>query len=261
MVTFRIQFHDSIFADFIRARGTHTNEQWRDWCAAGTVISESRSTTVTRHRVEHPGASLDVHVKHFRHAGGRGRSIWPRDKAEIEARNTEHIRRYSPFDAPHVLATASNRKRTRLTDSWLVTRTIPDALSLEKWFPGSSDRARSAALSRLATGLAQMHAAGFVHIDLQARNILLRESDGGPNQIFLIDSTRGGLRADPIRQAHGRLRDLSALYKSLRPHLRATNALRHYRAYRGKAHLDDIDRLLLRTILADRALKDNDAAP
>jgi len=261
MATFRIQLHDSVFAEFIRARKIHTDDRWREWCDTGTIVSDSRSTTVTRHQVEHAGALLDIHVKHYRYAGGRGRSIWPRDKAELEARNAEHIRRFSPFEAPDVLATASVRRRTRLVDSWLVTRTIPDALSLDNWLPDSAGRTRSAILRKLATGLAQMHAAGFVHIDLQARNILLRQVDSAPTKIFLIDSTRGGLRADPIRRQHGRLRDLSALYKSLRPHLRTVETLRHYREYCGKPHLDDIDRLLLRTVLADRALKDNDAAP
>jgi len=265
MATFRIQILDERFGEFVRAEKLQTVDRWCEWCARGTLVSESRSTRVSRYQLVDPtNEPLDIHVKHFRYALGRGRSVWPRDKARIEARNAELIRQHSPFLSTDVLAIVSIRRYARLTASWLVTRTVPNAVSLDAWLHSIKEKQREAVLvlRSLATGLAQMHAAGFVHIDLQARNILLSHADDIPTKrIFLIDSTRGGMRSDPIRLQHGCLRDLSALYKSLRPQLRPIDTLRLYIDYCGQSRLGDTDRLLLRTVLADRALKDNDAAP
>lgn len=106
-----------------------------------------------------------------------------------------------------------------------------------------------ALLHALAGAVARMHAAGFFHWDLQWRNILVRRSSGDFD-IFLIDSSRGGLRRTPIGRAHGRIRDLFCLDKLARRHLSRTTRLRFLRAYLGPDAARNPTRRLIRRLLA-----------
>src|SRR5207253_1005236 len=78
------------------------------------------------------------------------------------------------------------------------------------------------------------------------RNILVRLDSGGP-AIFLIDSSRGGVRRTWLSRHHGRIRDLASLDKLARFRLTATERLRWVRWYLGE---DDLAwRSLVRAVL------------
>lgn len=157
--------------------------------------------------------------------------------------------------------TAAQRSAMRLQESILITATIPNALSLEEAATDQVKRETPAfrsMLNELAAGLRGLHEIGFAHIDLQSRNILLQILNDN-YRIYLIDSSRGGLHSSAIRRHHGRLRDLSSLLKSARQWMGPLAMFRWYKTYLGKSRINTTDRLLLRTLIADRALKDDDS--
>jgi len=261
-----ITFHHHGFEAFCHEQALTDYDALLAVAKSGDTVSESRSTQVTRRQLDN-GADerWDIHCKRFLYVrAGSKRSRWPVDKAQIETRNYQLIADCSPFHTPIVLATGSKRGRLRLAESFLITATIPHAHSLDMVLaseaPNLSKTLRNT-LSDLMDSLRQMHHAGFIHIDLQLRNILLQPGGSNHYRVYLIDSTRGGRRNSAIRRQHGRLRDLSCLYKGARHSLSASALLRLFLRYRGRRNLRDSDRLLLSTLLADRALKDHDAAP
>jgi hypothetical protein len=122
----------------------------------------------------------------------------------------------------------------------------------------SGDVGRSRLLEETAGLVSRMHAAGFVHVDLQWRNLLVVENGGIGPTIYVIDSARGGLRGWVLYQLHGRLRDLSSLYKLGRVLLTRREQIRWLRRYLGVRRLSACEHHALAwTILHDRGIKDN----
>lgn len=112
-------------------------------------------------------------------------------------------------------------------------------------------------LETTADLVSRMHAAGFFHIDLQWRNMLVSEDGARCPRVFVIDSARGGLRRSRLFQMHGRLRDLSSLYKLARFRVPVREQVGWLRRYLGVHRLQHEHRMMIQTILCDRRIKDN----
>lgn len=89
---------------------------------------------------------------------------------------------------------------------FLYTELVPDASTLAEAFPRAEAAQRRAWLEPLARDLARLHALGFVHRDLFARNLLVGRHDD-PRCTFL-DAWRGG----PGRGLRGPDHDLACLF-------------------------------------------------
>lgn len=110
------------------------------------------------------------------------------------------VREWNAIDAvrqagiPTVEALAVGTVRAGLWtgESWLLTREIPDVTPLDEFVkdrrsPGGFSRSKRALLAcQLGRLIGRMHAAGFVHRDLHAGNILVRSS-GEAISVWLID--------------------------------------------------------------------------
>jgi len=88
---------------------------------------------------------------------------------------------------------------------FLATEAVP-APPLAEFLGAADASARQAALARLAVELARLHALGFTHRDLFARNLLVHTGEAGPEPVFL-DAWRGG----PGPDLRGPLHDLGCL--------------------------------------------------
>lgn len=210
-------------------------------------------------------------VKVYRYAGRQWRHRFRRDKAAVEAAN------YALLDdidigTPGVVAFGSRRSGFRLLDAVIITHGLPDVISLNRLFEQrwpdaakhANDSLRGDVLAQVLGEVRRMHDAGFFHIDLQWRNILIGGLGDEPSaragriKMYLLDAPRGGLRRTPWAQEHGRLRDLSCLYKEARQRLSRTEQLRWLLIYLGEPGVTSSVRAMIQTLLLDRTVKDNE---
>lgn len=90
---------------------------------------------------------------------------------------------------------------------FLLTERERDARPLAEVFQGESEL-RARAVGLLGHDLAHLHARGFVHRDLFARNLLVRSEGEAPPAIVYLDAWRGG----PRRGLRGPDYDLACLF-------------------------------------------------
>ena len=246
----------------------------------GEVVSRSSTTQTRRIRWNDApadasnGLSDEFYLKVYRYGGKTRRlAMWP-DKGGMEARNYRILHRRCGVSVPDVIAYGSRRRWGYLLDAFILTRAIPHAISLEdfakrRWGPNHCNaEGRSAAtvindplrrylLIHTADIVARMHGAGFFHIDLQWRNILIADDGSDRPRIFLIDSARGSHRNWKIFQAHGQLRDLSSLSKEARLQLRPREQVFWLRRYFGVSRLTQDHHAMIQAIQNDRRIKDH----
>lgn len=230
----------------------------------GDDVARSRTTETRRLTIRHAGTAHTLYLKVYRYDTGHRRPWFVRDKASIEAENYRLLRGRYGVAPPELIAFGSRRRGAWRRDAFIVTRAVADAVPLDEYArrrcpAGNIEAAerRRRLLERTADVIADMHAAGFFHIDLQWRNVLVCESAAGGLGIYLIDCTRGGLRRSRPRQWHGRLRDLSSLYKMAGVVLSRTEQVRWLRRYLGVRRLRALDRVLVQAIRYDRGIKDD----
>ncbi len=247
-------------------------------CTIGEVVS-SRGSAETR-RISTSGAAGGgglLYLKVYRHAPPSWRTLLQRDKCSIERRNYACMGAVCGVSVPEVVAFGARRSFGRLCDAFIMTCGVEGARPLDAWWDDCGGRdasMRSWALAASAACASAMHEAGFSHIDLQWRNLLVSESPRGERgigrgageygghaetvdrRLFVLDSARGGMRWWSVRREHGRIRDLSSLSKGARGRLTRTEQLRWLCRYFGVERLGCEHRALVRTILRDRLLKD-----
>lgn len=259
---------DTSIASRLAALGLRSYEDFVRPCV-GEVVHRTGTTETRSIESAGAGAPERLFLKIYRYARRAGRLPFRRDKCRIEARNYRLLRERCGIPVPEVLAYGRRSVRFRLVDSFIVTRGIPaavplDALARRLRGPGRErDRAgtvRRHLLEETARLVARMHAAGFYHIDLQWRNILVSDDGSDHPPVFLIDSARGAMRRWRVYREHGRLRDLSSLHKESTNWLSAREEIRWLRRYLGVEKLGVEHRALIRAIHHDRRTKDGESA-
>lgn len=266
----------------LTSRGFSRYEDFAD-TTIGEVVRRSSTTQTRRIRWnDAPGAATtdasgsisgEFYLKVYRYGSNARRlALWP-DKGGMEARNYRILRRHCGVSVPDVIAYGSRRRRGYLLDAFILTRAIPHAVSLDdfakrRWGPNRcntkglataaiDDSLRHHLLIHTADIVARMHRAGFFHIDLQWRNILIADDGSDRPRIFLIDSARGSRREWKILQAHGRLRDLSSLYKEARVQFTPREQVLWLRRYFGVPRLTQDHHAMIQAIQDDRRIKDH----
>lgn len=228
------------------------------------VVGRSGTTRTRRIRLGRVSDGEEYYLKVYQYRGVRWRHRWRMDKGAVEARNYRLLRERCGMLVPDVVAHGSRRRGWRLLDAFILTRGVPEGTTLDVLFKkrwptagaGRCDPLRGWLLAEIAGIVARMHRAGFYHVDLQWRNLLVSGDVSASGGVYILDSPRGGLRRWGPHRAHGRLRDLSSLYKEARTRLTRTEQLRWLLLYAGARSLTEDLRLLIRTILRDRAIKD-----
>jgi tRNA A-37 threonylcarbamoyl transferase component Bud32 len=226
----------------------------------------ARSNTTTTRRVELGADGLHARffLKVYHHEGPGRRRRLLRDKCAREARNYRLLHERCAVGVPEVVAHGARRRGLHVLESFIMTRAIDGAMSLEQLnvprlatSPGPCGAAmRRKLLAITAALVARMHAAGFYHIDLQWRNLLVASSANEEPRIFVLDCVRGGLRRTALGRAHGRVRDLSSLHKDARHRLSRTEQLRWLRTYLGIRRMGPEEKALIQAIVHDRRIKD-----
>jgi 3-deoxy-D-manno-octulosonic acid kinase len=125
---------------------------------------------------------------------------------------TEEARRRG-VPAPEVLAVRVDRAGCGTYRAALLTREIPDVVTLAAFLGGApAPSLRAAVLDGVGRTLRQLHDRGIAHRDLNAANLLVRAGDVPPS-VFVVDFDRARAGA-PVAEA-GRRRALRRLARSL----------------------------------------------
>jgi tRNA A-37 threonylcarbamoyl transferase component Bud32 len=164
-----------------------------EWLASGAAVIVKHAPHRTVYRVVLPGH--DIYVKHYR--GNRRewlRSLFRPSKGRAEHDITrETARRGVP--TLQALAFGETVSRRAVPESYLITRTLPDAIPLvdylEERLPALPEPHRACTRHALAQALgvflARKHRAGLRHDDLHPGNLLIRAPGPGPIELYLID--------------------------------------------------------------------------
>jgi len=231
----------------------------------GAVVARSASSCTRSLTIREGNREAAFFIKRYNYQGRRRRLAFQRDKAATEAANYAYLCDVCHVDVPDVICHGSRRSIWRHHDSFILTRGVPDALPADAFaameWPVPADAARDprrgALIARSAGLVRRMHDAAFYHVDLQWRNMLVSSAPGESERIYIIDSSRGGVRRSPLMRAHGRLRDLSSLAKEAMIRLTRSERLRWLHCYLATTRFCDADRDLIHAIERDRVLKDN----
>lgn len=137
----------------------------------------------------------------------------------------------------------------------LITVYIPDSLDLltyyRQWPPDTSlrpIREKREIIAEAGRLIGALHRSGFVHADLQLKNIMIRMNPAGP-RVFILDFDKAG-RFDPPREMKAQ-RNLLRLYRSFRkmylshPRVSAYDPLRFLRGYAPN------DRMFRRSVIRE----------
>jgi 3-deoxy-D-manno-octulosonic acid kinase len=118
---------------------------------------------------------------------------------------------------PVVVAAIERPARMAGYRAWLATEFVPAAGDLADWLASAAadDETRRAVLAEAGRQVARMHGAGVGHPDVNLRNLLVANADGGAPEVYLLDFDRADVRADPVSPAR-RERDLRRMLRSAR---------------------------------------------
>ena len=219
------------------------------------------STTVRRITISNGPTPQSFHLKVYRRHDNVA-LLLRRDKASIEVLNYEHLRRCG-VNVPDVICHGYRNGLFGPRESFIITREVSGAVPLDEYVdanwptrPIRFDRRRRQLLLATARLVQTMHAGNFFHIDLQWRNILVAEREGGW-RLCVIDSSRGRFSPYGLFREHGRLRDLSSFAKQAIERTSQTEQLRWLCACFNVRRLTPQIRCLFDAISRDRHSKDN----
>lgn len=164
------------------------------WKQQGRAVLVKNGSGRTIYHVRLP--DLDIYVKHFRATTPINllHQMVRRGRAEKEF-HLAHRLKECGVDTIKPVALGERWHRGVLLESYLITETIPDGLTLyeliERFvltdrmvFPPSMRFYFADELAKLA---ATIHAAGLEHRDLHERNIIVQPQPGGGYRFFLLD--------------------------------------------------------------------------
>ncbi len=195
------------------------------------------------------------YVKSY-HRGGRfGRRWFGRSRAAAELRNLKLFQRLGIPTARPVAFVETDSWQDKFRDgkeAVLVTEALADTSDLLTLVKRSDERLQdplwlNEVSRRLSEIVRQMHTAGFVHMDLKWRNILVRLTEDP--EIYIIDAPQGRRMFGPLLE-RGKIKDLASLDKVARQVVSKTARLRFYLQYQQASQLTVEHKQQIRQILA-----------
>jgi len=201
-----------------------------------------------------------VFYKHYQPARPKWEFIGRRSKARCEYDNYGVFSRLK-IPAPDRIAVGEERDALgRLLRTFIVTRAIPDAMTLAEFVQKHCPNRRTAASRALRADLwrqvadltRRIHDAGFFHHDLVWRNVLVTSQPTDGAQVWWIDCPRGAFSRLALLRWRARLRDLASLDKSASRWCSVGERMQFVKRYLGKKRLDGEAKQLIRDELRYR---------
>ena len=219
------------------------------------------------------GEPVNVFYKQYEFAPPSWRFFARPSKARCEFRNYETFRKLGVPSAEPLACGELRDRWGRLRSAFILTRAIPDAVTLDEFFQRHpADTAddhtralRDALLAQLSETTRLIHDAGFFHHDLVWRNLLITWSaapaaPAAPPKLWWIDCPRGRFdRWSPWRSRR-RVKDLASLDKTAAQLCTPRERITFVKRYLGKARLDAEAKQLIRAAVAYRLSRWPDSA-
>ncbi|MGL5096862.1 MAG: lipopolysaccharide kinase InaA family protein, partial [Planctomycetia bacterium] len=235
-------------------------DQWKQQGRA-TLVKTGAGRTIYRVRLP----DLDLYVKHFQSTSLFNflHQLVRRDRAEKEFELAGLLEQCGvPTIQP--IALGERRRRGVLIDSYLLTKAIPDALTLYELIERCVMNGRSPLPAsmrfQLTDALAQLtatiHDRGLEHRDLHEKNIMVQPQADGRFRLFLLDLHE--LRVHWRLSWPAARRELARMGRYFTLRTTATDRFRFFRRYaelRGfsRAEAHDLARDVEKQVVASRA--------
>ncbi|MFB4392337.1 MULTISPECIES: lipopolysaccharide kinase InaA family protein [unclassified Pseudomonas] len=197
-------------------------------------------------RIQRDG--VNYYVKRYTGAGKHMRRFVGRPRIKAEWQNLKQFAKWG-IPTAEVVAWGLERNGLAFGRGAMVTRELPRTEDLSELARRNDARlADRAWVDQLSCQLARhtrvMHDHHFAHNDLKWRNLLVDDQ----GTLFFIDCPTGDFwRGFMLR--HRLIKDLACLDKVAKYHLSATQRLRFYLQYSGRARLDAKDKQRVRQVL------------
>ena len=228
----------------------------RDSFESMELLLQGPSTRVTsdaRSGVSLLALRQNYYVKVFSGTGNRLQYLLGIGRYQRELANLHYFASVG-LATPTVAAYGHRTLLGVLQQAALVTREVPASTTLKQLFEEAKFYKHGVAgarriLDELAQATHTLHARGFYHGDLKARNILVRHEAGGP-KLFFFDCPRGH-HPPRWRLRHCIVRELAHLHHDLeRGGVRKVDMLYLFKRYRGCDKLGEQDKALALEALA-----------
>ncbi|MGE7992065.1 lipopolysaccharide kinase InaA family protein [Pseudomonas sp. NPDC089554] len=197
-------------------------------------------------RIQRDG--VNYYVKRYTSAGKHMRRFVGRPRIKAEWQNLKQFAKWG-IPTAEVVAWGLERNGLAFGRGAMITRELPRTEDLSELAQRNdarlADRAWVDHVSRqLAHCTRVMHDHHFAHNDLKWRNLLVDDQ----GTLFFIDCPTGDFwRGFMLR--HRLIKDLACLDKVAKYHLSATQRLRFYLQYSGRARLDAKDKQRVRQVV------------
>jgi hypothetical protein len=189
MTTLDVHYRNPDFADAIAAHRLDKPESIFDrydgpWVGARTYGSLLRETIDGIGPVYIKRYDYDRAILHYRLIGSRSYREWASSVRMARIGITQ----------PETITVASRRNRLGITGSFIITREVPMATSLESLVDNPEAPPDDALLDGLADALVhlitRMHQGGFCHWDLKPRNVIV-SCPGNELVLIPVDAVNG----------------------------------------------------------------------
>lgn len=224
-------------------------------------VGARRTVEVRPHELAAPdGSRLAVFAKHYAYPSPSWRFLGRPSKARCEYQNYAVFKSLGVPCADRIACGEWRDGLGRLQGALILTRTIPQALTLIDFWEthcparvsASARQLRVSLRRQLAAMTRRIHAAGFFHYDLVWRNVLVTWQPPAEPQLWWIDCPRGRLSRWPIGRRRRQLKDLASLDKRAARHASRGERLAFVLEYLGQSRLDREAKRLIRDTLAYR---------
>lgn len=162
---------------------------------------------------------LSINVKYYRIPILINRIIYTFFRKSKASRAYEYakILKEKGFGTPEPIAYLELKSNGLISDSYFVSKQIPDFRMMREFADGSDITGREDIIEAMGVFVARLHLAGILHLDLSVGNILFKKDEKGIH-FWLVDLNR--MRFCPIGQEKGcknfeRLRGCEAYFRVL----------------------------------------------
>ncbi len=227
------------------------NAQFSNWAATQALSGEPVNDSKTNFTQKIEVAGKFYYVKRYLVRGKNLRRFVGQSRVSKEWKNLNWFKNHG-IPTPRLVAMGQGGRPG--ADYWgvIVTEEVPQTVDLRRIYQNSPELLenrgwRQKMLRHLASVVSAMHKKGFIHNDLQWRNVLV--NTGEEPFVHLIDCPAGRY-IYLLGNRRGVIRDLAFLDKMASSALTKTDRLRFYMLYKNIRRLGERDKKEIQRILA-----------
>ena len=228
------------------------NEYLKHFASLGDVfLCRGESVVKDKHSevIKFAGSDKVFYIKRYTASRRKFLSLFRDSFISSEVENLKRLKRIG-LPVPTVIAYGERWKGCRFIAGALITEEVKNSTDLEQCLANHPELLNdkewlNKVIDQVAVYTHEMHSSGFVHRDLNLRNILV-QTQGSP-AVHFIDCPSGGFRKSYLLMS-GVIRDLAHMERTARYLLSSRDLLRFYKKYKKVLKLTPKDKKLISQI-------------